>query len=82
MMQKTIHSPLEWLVELDRIGTAEGLEGFPMQREMFVGENCWLADFEEGLTPRESIDGERPDANPELLRRKRRAEARAWRDAD
>jgi hypothetical protein len=67
-MKKTIALQREWLLELDRIGTAEGLEGFPMRPDMFVGENCWPADFEEGLTPRESIDGERPDASPELLR--------------
>jgi hypothetical protein len=69
-----------WMVELNRIGTEEGLEGFPCDPEMLL-ESCWQADVEEGLTPRESIEGERDDAPPELLRRKRRAELRAMRDA-
>lgn len=65
-----------WMLELNRIGTEEGMQGFPMRPEILHG-NCWLADYEEGLTPREAIDGEHADANPELLRRKRRAELRA-----
>ena len=69
-----------WMVELNRIGTEEGVKGFPTDPEMLMG-SCWQEDFEEGLTPREALEGEREDATPELLRRKRRAQLRAMKDA-
>jgi hypothetical protein len=81
-MPETMTSLREWLLEVDRIGTAESLTGFPVAPDFFEGGHCWVADFEEGLTPRESIDGERPDASPELLRRKRRAALRAWKEGE
>jgi hypothetical protein len=44
-----------WMVEFNRIGTEEGLKGFPTNPEMLIG-TCWQEDFEAGLTPREAID--------------------------
>jgi hypothetical protein len=45
-----------WMLELNRIGTAEGVRGFPMQPDVMHGGNCFSEDFEAGRTPREAID--------------------------
>lgn len=45
-----------WMRELNRIGTEEGVRGFPMPPEVLIGGNCFLEDFEAGLTPREAIE--------------------------
>jgi hypothetical protein len=71
-----------WMMELNRIGTEEGVKGFPVEPVELLMGSCWQEDFEEGLTPREAIEGEREDAAPELLRRKRRAQLRAMKDAE
>jgi hypothetical protein len=38
-----------WMVEFNRIGTEEGVKGFPTDPEMLIG-SCWREDFEAGLT--------------------------------
>ncbi len=70
-----------WMVELNRIGTEEGVKGFPVESVELLMGSCWQEDFVEGLTPRESIEGEGDDAAPELLRRQGRAQLRALKDA-
>jgi hypothetical protein len=44
-----------WMTELDRLGAERGIKGFPMRPEIFAW-NCWLEDFDAGLTPTQSIE--------------------------
>jgi hypothetical protein len=53
-----------WMTELNRIGIAEGMDGFPMQPRVLHGANCWLEDFDAGLTPREAIERNKPYQPP------------------
>src|SRR5216684_2799180 len=53
-----------WMIELNRIGTAEGMEGFPMHPGVLDRVNCWLEDFEAGSTPHEAIERNKPDEPP------------------
>ena len=44
----------EWMTELYRLGAEKGLYGFP--KEPPEPEwNCWLEDYDAGLTPQEAI---------------------------
>jgi hypothetical protein len=54
-----------WMLELNRVGIAEGMEGFPFDR---LHPNCWLTDFHAGLTPREAIEQNSPSQPPPLAR--------------
>jgi hypothetical protein len=49
-----------WMLELNRIGTEEGMDGFPMQPRVLYGVNDFLSDFEAGLSPREAIERNKP----------------------
>jgi hypothetical protein len=71
-----------WMAELNRVGAEQGIKGFPVEPVELLMGSCWQEDFEAGLTPREAIEGEREGAAPELLRRKRRAQLRALKDAE
>jgi hypothetical protein len=53
-----------WMIELNRIGTAEGIEGFPMHLHVLHRVNCWLEDFEAGLAPYEAIECNKPYEPP------------------
>jgi hypothetical protein len=52
-----------WMLELNRVGTEEGMEGFPFDTTR-LHRNCWLEDFEAGLTPREAIERNKPYEPP------------------
>lgn len=49
-----------WMLELNRIGTEEGMTGFPMHPQALHSVNCFLEDFRQGLTPREAIEHNKP----------------------
>ena len=48
-----------WMLELNRVGTEEGMQGFPFDTARLY-RNCWLEDFKAGLTPREAIERNKP----------------------
>ena len=43
------------MTELNQLGEAKGLEGFPMNAVTFEW-NCFIEDYRAGLTAREAID--------------------------
>jgi hypothetical protein len=49
----------QWMLELNRIGTEQGMYGFPLPPEVLGAGNCWLEDYEAGLTPRQAIEADR-----------------------
>jgi hypothetical protein len=55
------------MLELNRGGTAEGMEDFPFDTTK-LHRNCWLTDFHSGLTPREAIEQNNPYEPPALAR--------------
>jgi len=44
-----------WMTELNQLGEAKGLEGFPMNAVTFEW-NCFIEDYRAGLTAREAIE--------------------------
>lgn len=52
-----------WMLELNRVGTEEGMQGFPFDTTR-LHRNCWLEDLEAGLTPREAIERNKPYEPP------------------
>jgi hypothetical protein len=47
---------LAWMLELDRIGTADSLPGFLMNSRVLHGVNLFLRHYEMGLSPRSAIE--------------------------
>jgi len=47
-----------WMDELNREAVRRGLnpDVWPLPDEIAHGENCWIEDFENGLTPDQALD--------------------------
>jgi hypothetical protein len=47
-----------WLDELNREAVRRGLnpDDWPLPHEIAHSENCWIEDFQNGLTPAQALD--------------------------
>jgi hypothetical protein len=47
-----------WMDELNAEAIQRGLAGWPLQEEIAHSRNCWIVDFEQGLTPKQALDAD------------------------
>ena len=47
-----------WMDELNREAVRRRYDGWPLQEEIAHNRNCWIEDFDKGLTPAQALDAD------------------------
>ena len=56
---KSLEGFFAWMDKLNGEAVRRGYQDWPLQEEVAHSRNCWIADFENGLTPAQALDVDR-----------------------